>query len=855
MDHLRTYIADNEEWLKERIFAYVQEHGSSTDAMAGGWTMFFSDLVEAMPSIPSEETDSVQKARKNNLLKLFQSLDTPALTLDDSFNVEAMNKAVANVLGLGGELCETSISKPLADVVPWLAGCLQECSFGGREAGSMCRMDVVAPMVYGEKHFSVSVSRLSEVVAGFTGFFLTLEDISFRVETEKQLSRERNRVAHYLDVVGSIIVAQDASGSITMINRTGSEYLGYAEEELLGRNWIDLMVPAEQRDEVRDYFYMIFSGQTELDDEHTNYIVAKDGSHRLVHWQNRVLTNEGGMVIGVLSSGMDVTDQRAMEEALSEKELWLRNTFVALGETVLILTPDRRILDANPAAETLFEMTNEELSRTPLLELHVDRLHYEEFLVKSQAAFDKGEKAVFEMALRRSDGTIFPADHSVSLIIGDDGLPLGIVNVIRDISARKKAEQVLQESEEKFRRIFESIEEGYMVTDLDGTVQMVNPATCRLLGYTESELLGKSIDGLYSVKEERAHLRRLLVENGATRGIQVQAQRKDGAIIVVEANTHLIRNEAGNAVAMEGTFRDITNRIEAEKVLLEREKQYRAFFENNHAIMLLVDPRTEQIIDANPAASAFYGYSVDEMRDMTMSQINSLTQDEIFREMQRSRQEGRAYFIMKHILVNGDVRDVEVYSGPIMVQGKQRLYSVIHDVTQRIRLEQEMKRLATTDGLTGVNNRHNFFTLGTKELVRAKRYKNPLAVLMLDIDYFKSINDTHGHQAGDLVLRMLAAASTATLRETDIFGRLGGEEFAVILPETGLKEGLEAAERLREIYAGLEARIEETVISFTVSIGTTVVRPADRNIEEVLNRADEALYKAKRMGRNRVERG
>ncbi|WP_319541665.1 PAS domain S-box protein [uncultured Pseudodesulfovibrio sp.] len=849
MDRLKKYIADNEEWFREHILAYAQGYGVSPDALTGGWGEFFSDLVESMPSQPCEVADADQKTRKENILSLFQSLDTPALILDEGFNVEAMNKASVNALGLGKGVAV--VSKPLADVAPWLAGCVQEC----QDFGKVCRMDVATPMLYGEKYYSVSVSKFSEVVAGFTGFVLTLEDISFRVETEKQLSRERNRVAHYLDVVGSIIVAQDASGAITMVNRTGCQHLGYEEHELLGRNWIDLMIPDELRDEMRDYFYTVFSGQTDVDDEHTNYIVDKDGVHRLVHWQNRALTNDAGMVIGLLSSGVDVTEQRAMEDALSEKELWLRNTFVALGEAVLILTPNRKILDANPAAEVMFGMTNEELSGIPLHELHVDKAHYEDFLIKSQAAFDKREKALFEMALRRSDGTVFPADHSVSLILGDDGQPLGIVNAIRDISARKKAEQVLQESEEKFRRIFESIEEGYMVTDLNGIVQMVNPATCRLLGYEEKDLLGQNMGSLYSVKEERGRLRKLLIEKGSVRGLQVQARRNGGSTIVVEANAHLIRNDMGDPIAMEGTFRDITDRIEAEKILLEREKQYRAFFENNHAIMLLVDPKDERIIDANPAASEFYGYSVDEMRDMTMSQINVLTQNEIFREMQLSRQEGRSYFIMKHVLVSGDIRDVEVYSGPIMVQGKQRLYSVIHDITQRIRLEQDMKRLATTDGLTGVNNRHNFFVLGSKELVRAKRYKNPLSVLMLDIDYFKSINDTHGHQAGDLVLRMLAAASLGTLRETDIFGRLGGEEFAVILPETGLKEGLEAAERLREVYACLEARVGDAVISFTVSIGTTVVRPSDKTIEEVLNRADEALYKAKRMGRNRVERG
>ncbi|WP_163808264.1 sensor domain-containing diguanylate cyclase [Pseudodesulfovibrio sp. JC047] len=855
MDRLEQYIQDNEEWLKKRVLAYIQAHEKGSDVAGTAWDSFFSELVDTLPRGVSASIDPDWEREKEAILTLFQQLDTPAFILDESMDILNVNARAGAVLSLDTVLFETRQSLSLEEAVPWLASGIRKICLTGMEKSGGNRTDVVVPTRYGEKHLTLSVVRLGDVCVGCPGYAVTVDDISFRVETERQLSRERNRVAHYLDVVGSIVVAQDASGAITMMNRTGCEHLGYEKHELLGKNWVDLFIPDSLRDEVRDYLYMIFSGQTEIEDEHINYIVDKNGARRLIHWRNRVLTNESGMIVGVLSSGMDITEQRAMEDALAEKELWLRNTFVALGEAVLIVTPDQIILDANPAAETMFGLSNEELSGTPVASLHTDAAQYEAFLVKSRTAFDKGEKARFEMPLRRSDGEEFPADYSASLILGDDNLPLGIVNVIRDESARKKAERVLLESEEKFRRIFESIEEGYMVTDLDGTIQMVNPATCRLLGEKESALLGKSIDSLYLIKDERAGLRRQLVEKGVTRGFQIQIQRKDGAVIVIEANAHLIRNEQGNVEAFEGTFRDITNRIEAEKVLLEREKQYRAFFENNHAIMLLVDPRTERIIDANPAASDFYGYSVDAMRAMTMDQINVLSQEDVFREMQLSREESRAYFIMKHALKGGDVRDVEVYSGPIMVQGQQRLYSVIHDVTQRIRLEQELKQLATIDSLTGASNRHHFLILASKELARAKRYDNPLTVFMLDIDYFKSINDTHGHQAGDQVLKGLSVASVETLRENDIFGRLGGEEFAVVLPETPLQKGIEVAERLRTIYASLETVAGGERIPFTVSFGVTAARPSDRNIEEVLNRADEALYKAKRMGRNRVEQG
>lgn len=851
---------------QERIRQRVKEHAAlfrEGDDPVAFWESLCLEMAGEAAGEGAGETAGDSRdcppleVRQARMQTLFMSLKTPVLLLNADFEVEVMNPAaVALVEGTRMDAWSEGVHVPvpLAELAPWLAASLEEQRLEGGVSDA-CRMGVAVSRGREERHFNVSVSRTSDYSDRHDGFAVVLDDISTRVEGERQLAEERNRVAHYLDVVGSLVFALDAAGRVTMVNRTACRVLGFEEDEMLGRDWVDALVPEDMRDEIRDYIYLIFSGQVDDEDERLHYVTTREGERRLVRWQGKLLTNEGGLPVGLLLSGNDVTERRAMEEALAEKELWLRNTFVALGEAVFILTPDMRIIDANPAAETMFGMTNREMEGLPVSTLHVDEAHYDDFLDRARSAFEAEERAMFELPLRRRSGVTFPADHSVSIIDDDDGTTLGVVNVIRDISDRKHAEAKLRRSEEKFRRIFESIEEGYMVTDLEGTVMMVNPATCRMLRYEAEELVGRSIDALYKTSGERGGFRKMLEAERAVRGRQMSARRKDGATIVIEANAHLVLNNRGEPVAMEGTFRDITRRIEAEKVLREREKQYRAFFENNHAIMLLTDPRTEGIIDANPAASDFYGYPVEVMRTMNMSQINGLTRDEMFDEMRRSMDEGRTYFVVKHLLAGGEVRDVEVYSGPIMVQGVQRLYSVIHDVTQRIRLEQDMKRMATTDALTGASNRHQFFSQGTREVARAKRYDNPLAVIMLDIDYFKSINDSYGHHAGDMVLKAFAETARSALRACDIFGRLGGEEFAVILPQTGLDEGLEVAERLRAAFAALSVRVDEEDISFTVSLGVTRVRDRDRDIEEVLNRADEALYKAKRMGRNRVAQG
>ncbi|WP_190275277.1 PAS domain S-box protein [Pseudodesulfovibrio mercurii] len=844
---------------EDRLRQRAREHAARLrdgDDPVEFWAAFCTQvLAEDDEAAPSGD-DCPPDPRASRLHTLFLSLHTPVLLLNADFEVEVMNPAAVELTGAGdleGWCRGEHAPVPLAELAPWLARALEAEGLG--EGVEACKLDVPVARRHGERHFNVSVSPTADFSDRQDGYAVVLDDITARAREERELARERNRAAHYLDVVGAMVFTLDAAGRIDMVNRTACRVLGHAEGDLLGRDWVDTLVPLPDRDEIRDCLYLVLSGQAGGEDERTFRVLTREGSERTVQWQSQLLTTGGGLPVGMLVSGTDVTEQRAIEEALAKKELWLRSTFVGLGEAVLILTPGMEILDANPAAEAMFQKTQAELAGLPVGDLHVSANHYDDFLARSRAAFEAGERALFELPLKRRNGEIFPADQSVSLIKGDDGSTLGVVNVIRDISDRKNAEADLKRSEEKFRRIFETIEEGYMVTDLAGTVLMVNPATCRLLQFEESELVGRNIDTVYRRPDDSESLRESLFARGAVRGLQLTAKRKDGATIVIEANAHRVLNHQDEPVAMEGTFRDITRRMEAEKVLRESEKQYRAFFENNHAIMLLTDPKSERIIDANPAAEDFYGYPIEVMKTMNLSQINALDRDEMFAEMRRSMDEGRAYFILRHRLANGEIRNVEVYSGPIMVQGSQRLYSVIHDVTKRIELEREMKLLATTDALTGANNRHQFFALGAVEVQRAKRYALPLTVLMLDIDYFKSINDTYGHAAGDLVLKALSASVSATLRASDIFGRLGGEEFAVILPQTDIDEGAEAAERLRETLAGLAVEVGDESITFTVSMGVTRICAGDKTVEDVLNRADEALYKAKRMGRNRVVRG
>lgn len=184
-----------------------------------------------------------------------------------------------------------------------------------------------------------------------------------------------------------------------------------------------------------------------------------------------------------------------------------------------------------------------------------------------------------------------------------------------------------------------------------------------------------------------------------------------------------------------------------------------------------------------------------------------------------------------------------------LMQERKLRKSVELEIAYRRGLEKELRRSATTDPLTGVFNRRHFLQLGEKELNRARRYNRPLSVMLIDLDNFKTINDSLGHAAGDEVLKHLASLTSRNLRSNDIFGRLGGDEFAVITPELDSEAALILAERLRE---AMESPSSESSLDVTISIGVASVLPSDASIDDILKRADKALYLSKDQGRNKV---
>ncbi|MEN9429537.1 MAG: hypothetical protein RJA86_396, partial [Pseudomonadota bacterium] len=189
-------------------------------------------------------------------------------------------------------------------------------------------------------------------------------------------------------------------------------------------------------------------------------------------------------------------------------------------------------------------------------------------------------------------------------------------------------------------------------------------------------------------------------------------------------------------------------------------------------------------------------------------------------------------------------------------QANGKIYAILGmstDITERKRLEDELLRLATTDELTNLYNRRHFLSLAEQTLSRSRRYNEPLALFMCDIDFFKHINDTFGHAVGDQVLQQVADIIRSTLRDTDIAGRIGGEEFAIMLVQTNLNNAQEVAERLRQKIEESHIHLEDgQLVPLTISIGVSIPVYPLETLATLLQHADQGLYQAKRSGRNKV---
>ncbi len=426
-----------------------------------------------------------------------------------------------------------------------------------------------------------------------------------------------------------------------------------------------------------------------------------------------------------------------------------------------------------------------------------------------------------------------------------------------------RRDQVVAGSERKFRALLESAPDAIVIVDGRGQVRLVNGLTEKRFGWVREEIVGRNISTLFPDRfraPQRDHLKNYLRSAGTgpmSSTFEMFGLRKDGSEFPVEISLGPLQTGAGLLVS--AVIRDISARRRAEIALREAEERFRTAFEEAPVGMALaaLDGRLVQV---NRAMCEITGHSREQLEATTFASFTHPddAQDDVS-EMRRLVAGESSRYRAERRYLHSDGHPVPVdLSVAVIRDGEgtpEHLLAQVHDITERKRFEGQLQYLVDHDALTGMFNRRRFEQELRRELARAGPYNTGGALLAIDLDHFKYVNDTLGHTVGDDLITRTGRLFRGRLRGTDIIARLGGDEFAVILPGADEPEAALVADNLLNVLrtAGRLQSGPDRPKRVTASIGIALFGNGSSSSEELLVEADIAMYEAKESGRDRYE--
>jgi diguanylate cyclase (GGDEF)-like protein/PAS domain S-box-containing protein len=451
-------------------------------------------------------------------------------------------------------------------------------------------------------------------------------------------------------------------------------------------------------------------------------------------------------------------------------------------------------------------------------------------------------------------GCVLDVSLSISPIRDASGQVTGASAIARDITLRKRSEEQLKLQS----AALEAAANAIVITNVDGTIVWVNRAFTVMTGYSEKEVLGKNPRLLKSEEQPESYYATLwsTISSGAVWKGEIVNRRKDGTTYIEEMTiTPVTRNVSDSAnkyfVAI---TQDITERKRSEEMLQNSENKYRALFEDAADANWLMNETG--FLDCNSAALEMFGYSAGApmLHPADISPPNqpdgTCSRTAADQKIAAAFLHGKERFEWLHQRKNGNVFPAEVCLTALTLSGRPTLLATVRDITDRKVAEERIQYLAYYDALTGLPNRTLLQDRLAKTLAGARRQKDKVALLFLDLDGFKNINDSLGHSVGDLLLQEVAERLKTWGREQDTVARLGGDEFLIMLTNVkDVPDAAVAAERLMDAMTA-EFVVQGHVLTVSCSIGISIFPEHGTDCEVLIKNADAAMYNAKECGRN-----
>ncbi len=594
-------------------------------------------------------------------------------------------------------------------------------------------------------------------------------------------------------------------------------------------------VPVEEREMVRAAIVGALKGEGLSAYKVEHRFRKNDGSYLWMSSEGRVVERGAdGRALRMAGINRDISERR-------EAELEFRTIVQATGDGFwMVRLNDGCILDVNPAYCAMTGYSREELLAMRVFD--IAEKQGREQVEGNIEQLKSGKSLRFETRHRRKDGTLLDVEINARYLEAHGGV---VVTFIRDISERKQAET-------EFRGVVQACADGFwMFTVPDGRIVEVNPAYCAMTGYSREELLDMSVfDIVEKFTREQIEANIDSIRSGQPFRGESRHRRKDGTSIDVEVSSRYMEARGGVIITF---VRDITERKEVEREV----RIASAAFESQEG-MLITD--ADSVIQrVNNAFTEITGYTADEAVGKNPRLLSSGRHDRNFYdalwqtliqtgawsgEIWNRRKSGEIY---PERLTITAVKDAD---------GKVVNYvGSLADITLRKKSEEEIQRLAYYDHLTDLPNRRLLMERLHQAQVASARRELGGALLFIDLDNFKNLNDTLGHDIGDMLLKQVATRLTACVREGDSVARLGGDEFVVLLTELS-KFPYRASEQARIIGEKLIASLSESYRLAahehicTASVGITLFQGREQEPEALLRQADIAMYQAKHAGRN-----
>jgi len=488
-----------------------------------------------------------------------EMMNPVAETLTGWSEEEAVGRPLIEVFRIVNEETREPVENPVAEIIRsgLVVGLANSTILIARDGTERPIADSGAPVVDDEGQIS--------------GVILVFRDQTSEREGSRRLQEAVEQSQLYLDVAGVMIVVLDGEGRVRVINRRGTEILGCPAEEILGEIWFDRFIPEANRETVRELHAHTMAGEAEESTTARNPVLDNNGEERIIEWRNTVIRDADGQVIRTVSSGQDVTERIRADQTLRRSEARYRNLFNSIRDAILVAGTDRKIIGCNSAFTDLFGYEESEILGQPTSMIYESD---EEFVAMGRElqANIADPNFVQTIRYRTKTGGVFPGETNAFYLTDSLGEVVGFIGLIRDITEREAAVQALEESEQRYRLLFETAPVGIYHTRSDGTALSVNGTMAKILGYdAPEEAVAHFTDlgsQLYIREERRDEFIERLREVGVVENFEYEARHRNGTTIWLQMNARVARDNQDGTFDIAGFAWDITERKRVEAAIL-----------------------------------------------------------------------------------------------------------------------------------------------------------------------------------------------------------------------------------------------------------------------------------------------